>query len=315
MAPRRHGVHATSWVQAFTGERAEIELVEPPAVTEANPFVTRIATTSRSAASTFVRQIEVWADSGRIDFRLIADWQEGNAFLKLGFRPTLTSPRVRAAVAHGAVDVADPSREFCAHDYVRLDSPEGGLALLDDGAYGCDIAEGRLGLSCIRTVRDMDPAMAQGEHELRYSLVPLRAGAPESEVLKHVGNFDHQAVVAFEPAHPGGIKTWGRFDNSQALPPARSFCRVQTDDPRAGRAVLCAFKMLEEDWQPLSFVVRIREVDGREQDCLIELPTPVSRAVLADHLERPSNRSLPCQGNAISLHLRPFEIATALVYV
>ena len=307
---------ATSWVHAFTGERAAVEQVEPPAVIETTPLVTRVATTSRSAASTFVREVIVHAHTGRVDFRLAADWHEGNAFLKLGFRPALSSPAVRAALAHGSVCVADPSREFCVHDFVHLDDDQGAVAFLNDGAYGCDFVDGRLGISCIRTVRDMDPTMSHGEHELRYSLVPLSAGAAESEVLRHVGSFCKQVLGAFEPAHRGGIRTWGSFDNSQPLPPCRSFVRVAPGHAVDCRhAVLCAFKMQEEDWQPMSFVVRVREVDGVEGDCWVDLPVPVSRAVIADHLERPSEETLECSGGRVRLPLRPFQIVTAIVYV
>lgn len=307
---------ATSWVHAFNGERAPVEMVDPPAVVEMNPFVTRVATTSRSAASTFVRHIEVWAHAGRVDFRLATDWHEGNSFLKLGFQPAITDPAVSAAIAHGQVDIADPAREFCVHDYVHLDSADGGMAFLNDGAYGCDFGDGRLGISCIRTVRDMDPSMSHGEHELRYSLVPLAAGAAASDILAHVGSFDHRIAAAFEPPHPGGIKTWGSFDNSRALPPSRGFVGLAADGDDACRhVVLCAFKMLEEDWQPMSFVIRVRETDGIPAACWVDLPVPVSRAAAADHLERPGDERLECRDGRVRLDLQPYQIATAIAYV
>ena len=301
---------ATSWVHGFNGQFEPLRLLEPPALVEDTPLVKRVVTVSRSGASTLTREVALWAGTGRVDFQLSADWHEGNAFLKLGFEPALSAPTVTAAIAHGTVAIDDPAREFCVHDYVRLDAPEGGLAFINDGAYGCDLADGRLGISCIRTVRDMDPSMSHGQHELRYSLVPLEAGASESSLLRHVGGFCHQVLTGFEPSHPGGIKSWGRFDNSQALPRARAFVALGCD-----HAALCALKVQEEDWQPTSFVIRVREVDGLAGQCWIDLPAPVSRAVLADHLERETGVELKCRDGRVHLPLAPRQIATAVAYV
>ncbi|MFH1571242.1 MAG: glycoside hydrolase family 38 C-terminal domain-containing protein [Gemmatimonadota bacterium] len=303
---------ATSWVHALTGEREPLYMVSPPRVVEASPFLTRVATTSRSAASTFTREVVAYAQGNRVDFRLQTEWREGNAFLKLGFELALDAPAIRTSVAHGSTAIADPVREFCMHDWVILDSGgrHGAVAFLNDGAYGCHCDGTHFGISCIRTVRDMDPTMAHGRHELRYSLVPLPANAPDSALLPHLGSFGCGVRAAFEPAHPGGIKTWGSFDNSQPLAAARSFVRPDCD-----HVVLCAFKIPEEDWLPLSFVLRLREVDGKAADCWVDLPVVVTRAVRADHLERPANLALECQGNRVRVPLRPHEIATAIVYV
>ncbi|MFC1526116.1 alpha-mannosidase [Candidatus Latescibacterota bacterium] len=301
---------ATAWVHAFDGDPVNLQLVEPPRITESNPFFTRVTTVSRSASSTFEREITVCANSDRVDFRLVTEWREGNGFLKLGFEPELDGPRVCASLAHGSARVEDPSREFCMHDFVDLRDERGGMVVLNDGAYGCDLVDGRLGISVIRTVRDMDPTMAHGRHELRYSLVPYAGELSQSQILHHGASFDHRILAAFEPDHPGGIRTWGSFDNSQPLPPAHSFVRV--DDPHV---VVCAFKIPEEDWQPLSFVVRLREVDGEAVECWLDLPVPVSSAVVADHLERPADARLVCEGRRVRLSLRPFEIATLVAYV
>ena len=301
---------ATSWVHAFAGGRAELELVEPPRVTEANPFFTRVALKSCSRNSVFMREVTLYSDQERVDFRLSVDWNEGNAFLKLGFEPELDSPVVRAALAHGSVVVEYPAREFCMHDFVDLRDPHHGLTVINDGAYGCSLVDGRLGVSVIRTVRDMDPGMARGHHELRYSLFPHSGAVPDHELLAQVSSFEGRLLCAFEPEHPGGIKSWGSFDNSQSLPPRHSFVRVAGEG-----AVLCAFKIPEEDWLPLSFVVRVREVDGVGGDFAVDLPVPVSSAMETDHLERPGGMHVSCEENRVLLRLDPHQIKTVLARV
>lgn len=298
---------ATAWVQAFSGQRAAVELVEPLHVSESNPFYTRLSTTSRSAASTFVREVTLHADLERVGFRLVVDWHQGNHFLKLGFAPALASPAVRAALAHGSAPVPDPAREFCLHDFVHLGAAGDGLALLSDGAYGCSLVDGRLGLSVMRTARDMDPQMSRGHHELRYALHPCAADTPDSGLLAQAASMDGHVLCAFEPEHPGALKSWGPFGGTWSLPASHAFVSAS-----GAGVVLCAFKIPEEDWLPLSFVVRVRDADGAGGRCTLELPAPVSSAEALDHLERPTGEALACEGRRVSLHLRPFGIRTVL---
>ncbi|MEW6755234.1 MAG: glycoside hydrolase family 38 C-terminal domain-containing protein [Candidatus Latescibacterota bacterium] len=300
---------ATAWVQAFSGERVALKLVEPPRLTESNPFYTRVATTSRSRASTFRREVTVYSGVDRVDFRLLVDWHEGNHFLKLGFAPALAEPRLRAALAHGSAPVPEPAREFCLHDFVHLADAQGGLALLNDGAYGCSFAGGRLGLSVIRTARDMDPQMAHGRHELRYAVYPCPAATPDSALLAQAASLEGRVLCAFEPGHPGGLKSWGAYGGAWSLPPEHAFVSLG-----GAGAVLCAFKIPEEDWLPLSFVVRVRDADGDGGPCVLELPAQVSAAVEVDHLERerPGGVALEWRGRRVFLRLGPYEIRTVL---
>ncbi len=301
---------ATSWVLALTGDPQPLELLEAPHVTESTPFYTRVSTTSRSPASTFTREVTLHADVDRLDFRLQVRWNEGNACLKLGFAPALRSPAVRAALAHGCVTVQDPGREFCMHEFVDLKDGSHGLTLFNDGAYGAQVVDGRLGVSVIRTVRDMDPGMAHGNHELRYSLLPHAAALPDHELWQQAGALTAQPLCCFEPEHPGGIKTWGSFDNSQALPPASSL--VQILEPGA---LLCAFKMPAEEWLPLSYVVRLRELNGTGGHFTVYLPTPVANAMETDHLERPRHIPVACEGRQLRLPLQPWQIKTVVARV
>lgn len=306
---------ATAWVQAYTGERVTLELVESPHVVDSTPLSTTVRTVSRSTWSRFVRDVTLHHDTDGVDFRLAVDWHEGNAFLKLGFDLAATTDRVRARLAHGSTEIADPEREFCAHQWVALEGAEGGLALLDDGAYGCDLSDRRLGLSVVRTVRDMDPAMAHGPLELRYALATWDGPLRESALERQVASFDNRVCAAFEPDHPGGLKPWGSYDTSQSLPPSDAFVGVDCD-----HVELCAFKMPDDDWLPMSFLVRLRETDGEPATCAVTLPVPARAAQETDHLERtagppPSGRSLPCDGRQVRVRLAPRQIMTLRVEV
>ncbi|MDX9862170.1 MAG: glycoside hydrolase family 38 C-terminal domain-containing protein [Rhodospirillales bacterium] len=304
---QEHAV-ATSWVEVLTGEETPLELVAPPCLVEHNRFLARIETTSRSAYSQFTREVTLYRDIARIDFRIRVDWHEGNSFLKVGFSPRLAGPIVTAAIAHGRVCIADAAREFCMHDWVDLNDGQRGMALLNDGAYGCNYDQGELGISVLRTVRDMDPGMAQGAHELRLALVPYEGPLNPSLVRRETAGFLGGLMAGFESGHPGAIKSWGRINNSTPLDDDHRFLAV--DQPNIE---ICAFKMPEEDWTPDTFVIRMRETDGRPTACVLTVPLEPAAVVAADHLERALDRMIPFEGTRIPLAFNASEIRTILV--
>lgn len=304
---QEHAV-ATSWVEFLTGEKTSLELVSPPHVVEQNRFLIRIATTSKSAYSRFTREVTVYREIERIDFRIRVDWHEGNSFLKVGFSPRLSAPAVTAALAHGAVRIENAAREFCMHDWVDLNDGQRGVAFLNDGAYGCKYANGELGISVMRTVRDMDPGMAQGEHELAYSLLPYAGALTPSLLRRETAGFLGGLMAGFESEHPGKIKSWGRIDNSVSL--TDDHCFLAVDQPNIE---ICAFKMPEEDWTPDTFVIRMRETDGSPTACVLTVPIKPSDVVAADHLERALDTKIPFEGQRIRLAFNASEIKTILV--
>ncbi len=304
---QEHAV-ATSWVECFTGEETRLELVEPPRIVEKNRFLTRIATSSRSAYSHFIREITVYRDIERIDFRLRVDWHEGNSFLKIGFAPQFAEPQLTASIAHGSVRIEDPSREFCMHDWVDLNDGQSGMAFLNDGAYGCNYADNELGISVLRTVRDMDPGMAHGMNELRYALVPYHGEFKPRHLCRATSDFLGGLMANFESEHPGGIKSWGIIDNSSPLQNDHSFLKI--DKPNIK---ICAFKMPEEDWTPATLVIRMRETDGEPTACSLTVPVEPADVLAADHLERVQEQIIDFDGKRIQLAFNANEIKTLLV--
>ncbi len=304
---QEHAV-ATSWVECFTGEESRLEMITPPRIIEKNRFLTRISSTCQSMYSRFEREMTVYRDIERIDFRLRVDWHEGNSFLKIGFTPQLAAPELTASIAHGTVRIEDPGREFCMHDWIDLNDGQWGMAFLNDGAYGCNVVDDELGISVLRTVRDMDPGMAQGENELCYSLVPYRGDLSPSHLQRTASNFLGGLMARFEGEHPGGIKSWGIIDNSSPLPDTHSFLKIDKHN-----VAICAFKMPQEDWTPDTLVIRMREMDGRATTCSLTVPVEPAEVLTADHLERTQNQTISFEKRQIMLTFNPHEIKTILV--
>ncbi len=299
---------ATSWVGVPWGARRAMEMESRLAVVAENAFFTTVACTCRSDFSRFTRETTVHHELGRIDLRLRIEWREGNAGLFLGFRPRLADARVRAATAHGHVDVTHRRKPYCIHEWVDLSDGTQGLSVMTDGAYGASHEGGALSLMVIRTARDMDPEMGRGLHELRYSLFPYRSAAPVSTLERETGSALGGVECRWEPSHPGALKSWCWANPAQ--PGRNAFVTVD-----APNVILCAVKLPEDAFSPFALVVRLREVDGSPTRCRVGLPAEPRSAVRADHLERPSPDALPVRGREVTVDLGGYEIVTFLAYL
>lgn len=299
---------ATSWVVVPWGQPRPLVMDSPLRIVEENAFFTTVACDCRAGFSRFTREITLYHDLRRIDFRLALDWREGNACLSIGFPLRTGEARVRAATAHGHIEIPDPGKYFCAHEWIDVGDGTRGAAVLTDGVYGARHDGRILHLLVIRTARDMDPAMGQGRHELRYSMFPYQGAAPVSAIERESGWVCPAAVCRWEPLHPGVLKAWCR--QNPALPASHAFAGVDAEN-----ASICALKFPEDAFSPFAFVVRLRETDGRRTRCRVALPMPPKSVVRADHLERPSAQALPFEGREVFVELKAFEIITFMAYL
>jgi hypothetical protein len=172
------------------------------------------------------------------------------------------------------------------------------------------VTERGLGISVLRSARDMDPAMAHGEHTLRLALLPYRGAFRQSRLVAALGSFTESLDARFCTRHRGALMSWGRIDSGFSLPPTRSFVSMD----RANVAI-CAVKLPEEHYTPDALVVRLRELDGQSCRCSLRLPLAASSVWVADHLERPLHALEGQHGEAIELDLAPFQILTLVAYL
>ncbi len=303
---------ATSWVQVLSGRRRRLAMTVAPHVIDRSPFHMTIASTSQSRWSKVTREMVLYSDMRRIDFRLDIDWQDSGAFLKLGFTPATEGLRLTTSLAHGYEEIPEGSGEFCCHDWVYVGDEKRGLAFFNDGLYGADFSGGRLGLSIIRTARDMDPVMSFGRHELRASLAPIDGPYRQSAVHRELLSFLAPPLTRWESEHPGGLMGWSGWDKgtAAALPSAGSFLTV--DNPNVA---VCAFKSPEEYYMPQAFVIRLRELDGTGTTCTLRLPLACRALWRADHLERPVRCISENAGAVFHPDIKPYEILTLIAYV
>lgn len=134
----------------------------------------------RVGASTIVQSIRLWANSARIDFATGFDWRDRRILVKARFPLAVRCDHATFECAFGvhrrpthANTSWDAARfEVAHHRFVDLSEPGFGVALINDGRYGCHARGGELGLSLIRSPVLPDPLADEGVQALTYALLP-----------------------------------------------------------------------------------------------------------------------------------------------
>ncbi len=260
-------------------------------------------TVARVFGSSKVRQV-ISLESGarRLDVETLVDWHESEKLLKVTFPLDVRADRSAAETQFGHVfrpthrntswDAA--KFEICAHRFLHVGEPGYGIAVVNDSTYGHDVtrdvrADGgtttTVRLSLLRAPRCPDPHADQGEHRLRYALMP---GADIVDAVR-------EGYALNLPER--------RVRGSTVLTPLVSIAEASV--------VVEAVKLAEDRSGDL--VVRLYEAAGRRTHTHLTIGFAVADVHETDLLERrlPDAVALSVEDNAVvELALRPFQIRT-----
>jgi alpha-mannosidase len=179
--------------------------------------------------------------------------------------------------------------EVPAHRFGDLSEHGFGVALLTPDTHGMSCHGSTMRISLLRAPTDPDPEADQGEHEIRYALVPHAGGWQEAGVVAEARCFA-QPLPAAAGRGAGGA--------------ARAFAEV--DDPAL---VLDSIKRAEDSD---ALILRLYEAHGGRGIARVRVGVPFSRACRADLLEAGGDE-LPVDGEAVEVAYRPWELITIAV--
>ncbi|MCY0899334.1 MAG: alpha-mannosidase [Firmicutes bacterium] len=250
----------------------------------------------RYCHSTIEQDLIAYRDSRRVDFRTRVSWHEQHQLLKVAFPVTVRSRRATYQIQFGHIERPthrntswDAARfEVVGHQWADLSEYGFGVSLLNDGKYGYDIAENVMRLSLIKSATYPDYAADQGEHEFTYAILP------------HAGDLVAAGTVA--EAWDLNQPLWaavGRRLNGNPAP-----IRVEGDHVH-----VAAIKKAEDGE---AVVVRVYEYGGGRAEARIMSDRGIREWRLCDLRERPLG---PVRRDACHVELKPFEIATVLVWL
>lgn len=184
---RRFGAAAST---APVGSPARTALTRP---TELTGPAAPAGPAAPDRASEAAQTITLHAGARQVDFTTEVDWHERELLMKSRFDLDVTARAVQAEVAYGFVERPTHTNtswqrahfEAYCHRFVRIAEPGHGVALLNAGVYGYDLARDvradggvttTVRPTLLRGTRFPDPESDLGRHTFRYAL----ALAPET---------------------------------------------------------------------------------------------------------------------------------------
>lgn len=289
-------------VDAFSFEKfVEIQKCESFEIVEKGPVRAAVEIVRKFGKSTIRQRISLGPTPG-IRFDTWIDWQEDHRMLKVAFPVNVHSSRATYEIQWGNVERPthkntswDVARfEVCCQKWFDLSEGGQGVALLNDGKYGCDTVDNVMRISLLRSPKAPDPTADRGEHCFSYVLLP------------HFDQVQHSQVVAAAytlnaPLRHAWIKPSSGAASSTPM-------LAQVGDAAVRIETL---KKAEDSDKVIARVYEAHSTRGRTE---LKLATPIKKAWLADMNEEPQ-QELEIEDGCVKFSFKPFEIITLLLEV
>ena len=142
--------------------------------------------------STVTQQIIFSNVEPQIYFDTVCDWHEHDTMLKVCFDVEIRSKKAVFDVQFGNLERPTHSNtswdyaqfEVCMHKWFDLSEDDYGVAVLNDCKYGCDVKNGLLRLTLIKSATYPDESADQGEHHFTYALLPHKGDFRQGNIAR-----------------------------------------------------------------------------------------------------------------------------------
>lgn len=268
-------------------------------VVEKGPVRAAVELVKRFGKSTIRQRISLGPTPG-IRFDTEIDWREDEKMLKVAFPVNVHAARASYEIQFGHVERPthrntswDMARfEVCAQKWFDLSEGGQGVAILNDGKYGCDVLDNVMRLTLLRAPKAPDPTCDMGIHRFTYTLLPHFDQLANSDVI--AAGYSLNAPVRHSFLTPGeGV--------GEATIPL-----VTTDN----RSLVVESVKKAEDSSRL--MVRVYEAHATRGRGELSVAKSFRRAWLADMNEHPV-QELEVDEGVVRFSYKPFEILTFLL--
>jgi alpha-mannosidase len=297
---RKQGLPASSSTH-FSNEQ-----VGGGGATSSGPVYSQFRLSHPFGDGNFATNVRVYPGMRRIDIRTQLLNNDKFVRYRVLFPTSIENGRRFDEIPFGAIE-RPVEQEYPAQYWVDYSDGNKGLALLNRGLPGNNVAGGTLMLSLLRSARITSYAFSGGyepgvssdlglelgiERTFDYALVPHAGDWRDGEVYKAGWEFNHPLLARKVSAHGGELpRRWGLLEIS---PP---------------NVVASALMPGREG----SVMLRIYEASGMPTNRVeIKFHVPVSSA-FETNLLGDDGKPLPAANGAVRVDLRPFEIKTLKV--
>ncbi|HVT95426.1 MAG TPA: glycoside hydrolase family 38 C-terminal domain-containing protein [Bryobacteraceae bacterium] len=251
----------------------------------------------------FTTRVRVYPGIRRIDFHTEIQNQEKFVRYRLMFPVSVSGGHNVQEIPFGAIE-RPLNQEFPAQNWIDYGAEGHGVALLNRGLPGSNVAGNTMLLSLMRSTRllsyggvsddpnsQSDTALELGKQiGFDYALVPHAGTWQDAKVFRDGFEFNNPLVTRTGAVHPGPLPArWGLL-------------RIEGGD----HVVISALKPSRDG----EVAVRVYEAAGiAAPGVKMHFTVPLRSAREANLIEDPA-ATLPLQDNSFSFDLRPFEIKT-----
>ncbi len=181
------------------------------------------------------------------------------------------------------------------HRWVDIAEADFGVALLNDSKYAYDCHEQTVRLTLVRGSTHPHPEADLGEHRIRYAMFVHEGVADLAEVHRAAERFNNP--VAF-------------IGSRKASAPDADFSSFSLASVDVPNVTIETVKKAEKSD---ALVLRVFEHANIRANATISFGLDVKSVRVVNLMEEQAREKLKLDGNAVTLRLRPFEIATLLV--
>ncbi|WP_313182646.1 alpha-mannosidase [Lacrimispora sp.] len=279
----------------------EIDDIQSITVVEDNGYTASIRISRRYLDSTIEQYITMYSNKARIDIRNVIDWKEHNILLRALFPVDIHANEATYDVAFG--NIKRPANfntswdrakfEVCAHKWMDFSEGNYGISILNDGKYGCDVHDGVLGLTLLKSAIYPNPMADKQVHEFTYSLLPHIGSLNESETVKEAYLLNNPVFVQKKEKESGLLLNRYSFVSSDAE-------NIMIETIKKAE--------ITDD----QVILRFYEFQNKRQIVTLTFAHEIIEASECDMLER-EERELLCQGNQLQLYVGCYEVKTIKV--
>lgn len=274
-----------------------VDDVQSIEVTENGPVRACLKITRKLLDSTIVQSIYVYRDMARIDVRNEIDWHEKQLLLRASFPVDVHADEAAFDIQYGNIMRSTHNNtswdfarfEVCAHKWMDLSEDGYGVSILNDCKYGCDVHDGVMNLTLIKSGIYPNPEADKERHEFVYSFYPHAGGWRDAGTAEEAYRLNNPMLACYAPAGPG------------SLPDALSFVACSAEN-----VIVEAVKKAEDSED---YIVRLYECYNRHTKCSLNFAFDLGRAAECDLMENDIG-AVRTDGSRLLFEIKPYEIKT-----
>lgn len=275
-------------------ETTSIELIEN------GPVLACIKIEHPYLESRIVQYIYFYKNLKLIDIRNEIDWEEQQILLRDYFPVDVHTSEATFEIQYGNVKRATHNNtswdyakfEVCAHKWLDVSEDGYGVSILNDCKYGCNVKDGTIGLSMLKSPIYPNPEADKEHHTFWYSIAP------------HSNDFKYGKTTEKAYAFNNPLTAYIKTNEGGKLERSLSLISVEEDN-----VIIEVVKQAEDSE---SIVVRLYECFNRRGNIHIHLGMPIEEAWETNLLEQPEANLKVCD-NEIITTIMPYEIKTIIL--